>query len=94
MTFVRYEFSGIFHEDILFCKPLPSSMIGTEIFSMLDKTQYHGKIALTCAKMAQSPRWVMLLALLQGSKKFHQIARVVIVYYINIPSQRKNCQRY
>jgi len=36
MTFVRYEFSGIFHEDILFCKPLPSSTSGSEIFSMLD----------------------------------------------------------
>ncbi|XP_025410381.1 zinc finger BED domain-containing protein 5-like [Sipha flava] len=34
MTFVRYEFSGIFHEDIMFCKPLPSST--SEIFSMLD----------------------------------------------------------
>ncbi|KAL4126395.1 hypothetical protein QTP88_010617 [Uroleucon formosanum] len=36
MTFVRYEFSGIFHEDILFCKPLPSSTSGSEIVSMLD----------------------------------------------------------
>ncbi|XP_025424878.1 zinc finger BED domain-containing protein 5-like [Sipha flava] len=36
MTFVRYEFSGIFHEDILFCKPLTSSTSGSEIFSMLD----------------------------------------------------------
>lgn len=36
MTFVRYEFSGIFHEDILFCESLPSSTGGSEIFSMLD----------------------------------------------------------
>jgi len=36
MTFVRHEFSGIFHQDILFCKPLPSSTSGSEIFSMLD----------------------------------------------------------
>ncbi|XP_050544325.1 zinc finger BED domain-containing protein 5-like [Daktulosphaira vitifoliae] len=36
MTFVRYELSGSFHEDILFCKPLPSSTSGSEIFSMLD----------------------------------------------------------
>lgn len=36
MTFVRYEFSGSFHEDILFCKPLPSSTSGSEIFSLLD----------------------------------------------------------
>jgi len=36
MTFVRYEFSGTFHEDILFCKPLPSSTCGSEIFSMLE----------------------------------------------------------
>ncbi|CAI6363815.1 unnamed protein product [Macrosiphum euphorbiae] len=36
MTFVRNEFSTIFHQDILFCKPLPSSTSGSEIFSMLD----------------------------------------------------------
>ncbi|XP_050527868.1 zinc finger BED domain-containing protein 5-like [Daktulosphaira vitifoliae] len=36
MTFVRYELSGSFHEDILFCKPLPSSTSGSVIFFMLD----------------------------------------------------------
>jgi len=55
MAFVRYEFSGIFYENILLCKPLPTS--GSEIFSMLDafslKTQYHETIALTCAQMTQ-----------------------------------------
>ncbi|KAJ4433600.1 hypothetical protein ANN_15910 [Periplaneta americana] len=33
MTFVQYEFSDSFHEDILFCKPLPSSTMGSEFFS-------------------------------------------------------------
>lgn len=36
MANVRYEFSSIFHENILFCKPFPSSTRGSEIFSMLD----------------------------------------------------------
>lgn len=36
MTFVRYEFEGTFHEDILFCKPLPSSTSGSAIISLID----------------------------------------------------------
>lgn len=36
MAFVRYKFSGIFYEDILFCKPLSFSTYRSEIFSMLD----------------------------------------------------------
>ncbi|XP_025425274.1 zinc finger BED domain-containing protein 5-like [Sipha flava] len=35
ITFVRYEFSGIFHEDILFCKPLPSSTSGNGAKAMV-----------------------------------------------------------
>lgn len=36
MTFVRYEFPSSFHEDMLFCKPVPSSTSGSEIFSLFD----------------------------------------------------------
>ncbi|KAG9493567.1 hypothetical protein GDO78_001455 [Eleutherodactylus coqui] len=32
----HYEFLGSFHEDILFCKPLPSSTSSSEIVSLLD----------------------------------------------------------
>lgn len=95
MAFVRYEFLGIFHEDILLCRPLPFSTSGSEIFSMLGAFFIeNGTIALTCAQMAQKPWWVILLALFQGSRKFRLTARVVIVYYINIPSQRKKFQSY
>ncbi|KAJ4426857.1 hypothetical protein ANN_26656 [Periplaneta americana] len=66
--------------------PLPSSTSGTEMFSSSLKTRYRGTIALTCAQMAQRPWWVLLLALLQGSRT----EQVVTVYYTNTPSQRKN----
>lgn len=43
MTFVQYKYLSYFHEDIFFCKPLPFSISGNEIFSLLDAF-FHRKL--------------------------------------------------
>ncbi|GBL92339.1 Zinc finger BED domain-containing protein 5 [Araneus ventricosus] len=34
---VRYPYSDYFHDDLLLCKPLPTTANGTEIFELLDE---------------------------------------------------------
>ncbi|GBN87939.1 Zinc finger BED domain-containing protein 5 [Araneus ventricosus] len=37
MVIVRYPYLDSFHEDLLICKPLPTTTTGTEIFKLLDE---------------------------------------------------------
>ncbi|GBO41723.1 Zinc finger BED domain-containing protein 5 [Araneus ventricosus] len=37
MVIVRYPYLVSFHEDLLLCRPLPSTTTGTEIFKLLDE---------------------------------------------------------
>ncbi|GBM02763.1 Zinc finger BED domain-containing protein 5 [Araneus ventricosus] len=37
MVIVRYPYLDSFHEDLLLCKPLPTTTTGIEIFKLLDE---------------------------------------------------------